>query len=80
MINLASGHPDEAQGSQSTEDSPSGPTADAAEADDESDGDEQEEGAVIDFNALRRGETDESLEDEMAKLLNDLTSDANKAS
>lgn len=39
----------------------------------------QEEGAVIDFNALRRDDSDESLEDEMAKLLNDLTGDANKA-
>ena len=68
---LASGHEDDDQTSASVL---------ADEPDDESDDEEKEEGAVIDFNAMRREEAEETLEDEMAKLLNDLASDANKAS
>ncbi len=38
-----------------------------------------EEGAVIDFNARRREDPEDTLEDEMARLLDDLTGDTNRA-
>ena len=49
----------------------------AAEFDDEpaEDGDDR---AVIDFHARRKEEPEDTLEDEMAKLLNDLTGDTNR--
>ena len=72
---LASGHEDDDQTN-----APNAVEGSDDESDHEPEADEREEGAVIDFNALRREEAEETLEDEMAKLLNDLASDANKAS
>ena len=38
-----------------------------------------DDGAVIDFNARRREDPEDTLEDEMARLLNDLAGDTNRA-
>jgi hypothetical protein len=50
-----------------------------AETDDEEDAEGHDDGAVIDFSARRKEEPVDELEDEMARLLNDLTGDTGRA-